>query len=106
MRGRRVGDEELAALGVFASRGQAHAAFLVAQVAEFGAQVIGGAAVAVAARVAALSDKVGHHAVEEQVIVEMLADERDKARHRTGRFVGLQFQQNYAFGRAQPHLLA
>ncbi len=85
----RVIEEELAAFGVLAGRSQAHAAFLVVQVAKLGAQVVGRATVAIAAGVAALGHEIGHHAVEIQIIIELLADQRDEAGHCAGRFVGL-----------------
>src|SRR5437868_150732 len=60
----RVRNEPLRAAGVFARQGHADRAAVVGHFVDLAANLIAGAAVAVAAWVAALDDEVGHDAVE------------------------------------------
>src|SRR5690348_1537026 len=76
MRLRRVGDEELAAARVGAVERDANGAAEKRPFAELVPQRKARAAGAVAARIAALNDEIGHDAVKTEAVEEILLRER------------------------------
>ena len=82
---RRVGDEPLAAAGVLPVERHPHGSAQVRQLVQLVANRVARAAFAVAARVAALNDEVGHHAMDRDAVEEALVRQVDEVRHRQRR---------------------
>src|SRR5215510_11548349 len=95
---RRMRDEKLAAAGVLAREGHPDRAANVRPGIDLAADLIAGAAFAVAARVASLNDEIRHDAVKSEAIEEALARERDEAVHRDRRVLREEFDPDPALG--------
>src|SRR5262245_2872371 len=98
MRLRRVRDEKLAAAGVLAREGHPDRAASVRPGVNLAADLIAGAAFAIAARVPSLNDEIRHDAVKSEVVEEALARERDEAVHCDWRVLWKEFDPDPAFG--------
>src|SRR5215813_9909134 len=98
MRLRRVRDEKLAAAGVLARESHSDRAANVRPGVDLAADLITGAAFAVAARVASLNDEIRHDAVKSEAVEETLARERDEAVHRDRRVLREEFDPDPALG--------
>src|SRR5262245_204487 len=97
MRLRRVRDEKLAAAGVLARKSHPDRAANVRPGVDLAADLIAGAAFAVAARVTSLNDEIRHDAVKSEAVEEALARERDEAVHRDRRVFREEFDPDPAF---------
>src|SRR5215510_8754043 len=95
---RRMRDEKLAAAGVLARESHPDSAANVRPGVYFAADLIAGAAFAVAARVASLNDEIRNDAVKSEAVEEALARERDEAVHRDRRVLREEFDHYPAFG--------
>src|SRR5262249_47997788 len=82
---RRMRDEKLAAAGVLARKSHPDRATNVRPGVDLAADLIAGAAFAVAAGVASLNDEIRHDAVKSEVVEEALAREPNEAVHRDRR---------------------
>src|SRR5215475_5192622 len=91
MRLRRMRDEKLAAAGVLARESHPDRAANVRPGVDLAADLIAGAAFAVAARVAPLNDEIRNDAVKSEAVEEALARERDEAVHRDRRVLREEF---------------
>src|SRR5262245_16382522 len=91
MRLRRMRDEKLAAAGVLARKSHPDRAASVRPGVDLAADLIAGAAFAVAARVAPLNDEIRHDAVKIEAVEEALSRERDEAVHRDRRVLREEF---------------
>src|SRR5262249_39610179 len=98
MRLRRVRDEKLAAAGVLAREGHPDRAASVRPGIDLAADLIAGAALAVAAPVPSLDDEIRHDAVKSQAVEEPPARERDEAVHRDRRVLREEFDLDPAPG--------
>src|SRR5215510_3793199 len=96
---RRMRDEKLAAAGVLAREGHPDRAANVRPGIDLAADLIAGAAFAVAARVASLNDEIRHDAVKSHAVEKASARERDEAVHRDRRVLREKFDSDPAFGR-------
>src|SRR5262245_32223080 len=85
MRLGRVRDEKLAAACVLARKRHPDRAANVRPGVDLAADLIAGAAFAVAERVASLNDEIRNDAVKSEAVEEALARERDEAVHRDRR---------------------
>src|SRR6266545_3105000 len=98
MRLRGVCDEKLAAAGVLARKSHPDRAASVRSGVDLAADLIAGAAFAVATRIASLNDEIRHDAVKSEAVEEALARERDEAVHRDRRVLLEEFDPDSAFG--------
>src|SRR5215475_5493727 len=94
----RVRDEKLAAAGVLAREGHSDRAASVRPGVDFAADLIAGAAFAVAARVAALNDEIRNDAMKSEVVEVVPERERDETVHRDRGVLGEEFDPDLAFG--------
>src|SRR5262245_43798209 len=98
MRLRRVRDEKLAAAGILARKSHPDSAAGVRPGVDLTADLIAGAPLAVAARVASLNDEIRHDAVKSNAVEETSARESDEAVHRDRRVLREEFDLDLAFG--------
>src|SRR5215470_15432352 len=95
---RRMRDEKLAAAGVLARKSHPDRAANVRPGVYLAADLIAGAAFAVAARVASLNDEIRNDAVKSEAVEEVPERERDETVHRDRGVLGEEFDPDLAFG--------
>src|SRR5215471_12172626 len=95
---RRMRDEKLAAAGVLARKSHPDRAASVRPGVYFAADLIAGAAFAVAARVASLNDEIRNDAVKSEAVEEALTRERNEAVHRDRSVLREEFDPDPALG--------
>src|SRR5262245_29890334 len=97
MRLRRVRDEKLAAAGILARTSPSRGASSARAGVRLAPDLLAGAALAVAARVASLHDEIRHDAVKSNAVEETAARESDEAVHRDRRVLREEFDLDLAF---------